>query len=196
VGHGGEEPPAGEMAGTKGTTTGPISTLPPYDSGKIGINRRVARKQAAQAGILVAVFLTLSYFLSPIFLLIPLGGFFAVRRYLQEIPGQRLSPGAGAGIGLLTGLLGFLFCGIPYISTISWCLAIHSDCLPVRSLRAQISLALQANPNPQLQQVAQSLLAPSGVFFFAMALCLLTLILTLLLSAIGGAIGANLSKRR
>jgi hypothetical protein len=146
--------------------------------------------------MLVAVLLTLSYFRAPFFLLIPIAGFFAVWRYLREIPGQRLSPGAGAGIGLLTGFLGFLFCGIPYISTISWCLANHSDCLPVRSLRAQISLALEANPNPQVQQVAQSLLAPSGVFFFAVALCLLTLVLTLLLSAIGGAIGANLSKRR
>jgi hypothetical protein len=188
----GEEPPANDLLTAKGPGADPTLIQP----AKIGINRRIARRQAALAGILVAVFLILSYFLAPIFLFIPLAGLLAVQRYLGEVPRPKLSPGAGAGIGLLTGFLGFLMCDIPYVSIMSWCLAFHRDCAPVRSLRAQIDAAIHANPNPQLQQALQSWLTPTGVFFSVVFISVVTLILTLALSAIGGAIGANLANRR
>jgi len=56
--------------------------------------------------------------------------------------------------------------------------------------------AAHSNPNPQAQQIVQNLLTPGGMAFICIAGFLFLLIWTLVLSALGGAIGANFSKRR
>src|SRR5581483_3007886 len=127
VGQGGEEPPAGEFAGTQSSTAGTISAQPPYASVNISINRRLARKQAALAGILVAIIIIFSSFSPWALLLIALPGFLAVQLYYRNGPGQKISSGAGAGIGLLTGFIGFLIFSVPALPLALWYVVLHPD---------------------------------------------------------------------
>jgi hypothetical protein len=160
-----------------------------------GIDRSVARRQAAKAGVLVAILLALSYFVAPFFLLVPFAGILAVQLYLKKVPGRRLSRGEGAGMGLLTGLSGFLIWDIPYFAVMLWCLRFHPDWPPIQNLRAQIDLAARMQARPDAQQLVQQWLTPGGLIFVLVFISIFVLILSLILSAIGGAIGAGIRRR-
>ena len=116
--------------------------------------------------------------------------------YYRDGPGQKISPGAGSGIGLLTGLIGFLVFSVPALPFALWYLVLHPDPELMQQFRTQMEAAARSNPNPQAQQIMQSLLTPGGMVFICIAGFLFLLIFTLALSALGGAIGAALSKRR
>ncbi len=129
-------------------------------------------------------------------MLIAFPGLLAVQLYYRNGPGQKISAGAGAGIGLLTGLIGFLIFSVPAFPFALWYVVLHPDPELMQQFRAQMEAVARSNPNPQAQQIMQSLLTPGGMVFICIAGFLFLLIFTLVLSAIGGAIGANLSKRR
>jgi hypothetical protein len=161
-----------------------------------GIERSVARRQAAKAALLVALILAISSQLLWGLLLIPLAGMLAVQLYLRRRPEPKLSPGAGAGIGLLTGFLGFLIFGIPALPFTLWVTVFHPDPAVLKELHAQMDTQIQRSPNPQAQQIAQSLMTPHGLLLLFILGFAILLILTLVLSAVGGAMGAGIGRRR
>jgi len=163
---------------------------------RISVNRHVARRQAALAGLMLAVLLALSSWFTPVLLLVPLAGLLAVELYGRKVPERRISPGVGAGIGLLTGFFGFLMFSLPALPYTLWDVAHHPDPALTQQLHAQLDAAMRSNPTPQAQQVVQYLLSPSGLIVIVITSFVFLLILTLALSAIGGAIGANLANRR
>ena len=196
VNRGGEEPVNPSAVIGDHTSIPDSASLPYTDSGRSGIDRRLARLQALKAGLLLALILVLSSFFPPSLLLIPAAGLLAVQLYHRKLPQQKISAGTGAGIGLLTGFIGFLIFSIPAFPFTLWNLALHPDPAILQQLRSQLEAAIRSNPNPQAQQMAQNLLAPSGLIFISVVLFVFLLVLTLALSAIGGAIGGSLSKRR
>lgn len=164
--------------------------------GRSTIDRRIARRQAALAGLLLALILATGLGFSLALLLIPLAGMLAVQLYYRKLPEQKLSLGKGAGIGLLTGFFGFLIFSLPAFPFLLWQVALHPDPALIQQLRAQIEATARNSPNPQAQQMMNSLLTPGGLVFICIMIFVLLLLLTLALSAIGGAIGAGLPKRR
>jgi len=197
VNRGGEEPPANPASTATSYPPAGTSTQPTHGGlESIGINQRVARSQALKAGILIALILVVSSRSMFSLLLIPLAGMLAVQLYIRRVPGHGISAGTGAGIGLLTGLFGFLIYIVPSLSILIWGLEFHPDWAPVQQLRGQFEAAIRNNPNPQAQQMLQHLLTPGGLLFLIIFGSAILLILCLVLSAIGGAIGARLSKRR
>jgi ABC-type multidrug transport system permease subunit len=144
----------------------------------------------------LAIIIVSFFFFPWALLLIALPGLLAVQLYYREGPGQKISPGAGAGIGLLTGLIGFMIFSVPALPFVLWHLVLHPDPELMQQFRTQMEATVRSNPNPQAQQIMQSLLTPGGMAFICIVAFLFLLIFTLLLSAIGGAIGATLSRRR
>jgi hypothetical protein len=192
VSRGDDTPAASPAAPAAGAGGFVVSESPRHG----GVDRSVARSAAAKAGILVAILLALSYSISPFFLLVPFAGILAVQLYLKRVPGRKLSPGEGAGVGLLAGFLGFLIWGIPYLVVMLWCLKFHPDWPPIQNLRAQIDIAARIQVRPEAQQLVQQWLTPGGLIFVIVLVSISILIFTLILSAIGGAIGAGIARRR
>jgi hypothetical protein len=145
---------------------------------------------------MLAVLLVLASQLPAVLFLVPLAGLLAVELYGRKVPERRISPGVGAGIGLLTGFFGFLMFSLPALPYSLWDMAHHPDPAFIQQLHAQLDPALRANPTPQMQQIVQYLLSPSGLIVIVITSFVFLLVLTLALSAIGGAIGANLANRR
>jgi hypothetical protein len=160
------------------------------------IDRRVARQQAALAGLLLALSLAAMFVFLPSVLLIPLAGMLTIQLYFRKRPQDRISAGVGAGMGLLTGLLGFLMFALVGVPMMLRLLVYHPDPQLMHELRAQFEAAARSNPNPQAQQMVQYLLTPAGLTFVVVALFVFLLVFTLALSALGGAIGATFFGRR
>ena len=159
------------------------------------IDRRLARQQAALAGLLLAFILAAMFVFLPSLLLIPLASMLTIRLYFRKRPLDRISAGTGAGMGLLTGFFGFFMFALPGVPTLLRLLVYHPDPQLMHQLRAQFEAAARSNPNPQAQQMVQYLLTPAGLTFVVVALFVFLLVFTLVLSALGGAIGAALFKR-
>jgi hypothetical protein len=146
--------------------------------------------------LLLAFILITALRLPVTLLFVPLAGIFAVQLYAWKLPEQKLSSGAGAGIGLLTGLFGFLMFALPAFPLALWKVALHPDPELMQQLRAQAETTVRNSSNPQAQQVMSSLLSPNGLIFICIFMFVFLLALTLILSALGGAIGANIARRR
>jgi hypothetical protein len=156
----------------------------------------VARRQAAKAAVLLALVLAVAFRFPAALILLPLAGMLAVQLYYRRLPEPRLSMGTGAGMGLLTGLLGFLIFALPAFPFTVWQVAYHPDPALMQQLRAQAEAAARSSSNPQAQQMMNSLLTPHGLIFVCIFLFVILLVLSLVLTAIGGAIGASMARRR
>jgi hypothetical protein len=161
-----------------------------------GIDKSVARRQALRAGISIAFLLFGATFFPVAALLIPLGGMLAVQLYSRAVPGRKIPLGSGVGIGLLSGFIGFVIFSVFALPLAIWTIALHPDPETLQQIRTQAESSMRSNPNPQAQQMLQSLLTPNGLIIICLILFVLLLILTLVLSALGGVIGASIARRR
>jgi hypothetical protein len=192
----GDEPEPATIAVSDSPTD---SFAAPVTTASGTFDRKVARWQALKAAPMVALVLAVSLssaWLLLSLLLIPLAGILAVQFYAGRTPHQQLSAGAGAGIGLFTGFLGFLIFAIPIFPYFLWTTVLHPDPADLQKLHAQMEAAVQRSASPQAPQIAQSLLSPNGLLVILIITFIALLALTLVLSAIGGAIGASIARRR
>lgn len=156
-----------------------------------GIQWSQALPSAALAG-LIAAFL----------MFIPLGAFgvsmlaagsLAVLFYHRRNPARLVTPGIGARVGALGGMLGFaIFAVFAAIEVVVF----HGG----GALRAAMLEAIQQSAartsDPQAQQMVEYLKSPAGMALMMGLGLALVFLLFLVLSSLGGAVGAALLRRR
>ena len=116
------------------------------------------------------------------------GGAFAVALYRRRNPGP-ISPGAGARIGAVSGLFGYIIFALTY----SIMLLVTGGGGTLRDeLMRKIQELASRNPDPQAQEMMQKLMTPEGLAFIIAIGLVLFLVAFLALSSIGGALGSRL----
>lgn len=188
---------AGEAAspplppGTPGEVQPPAQPVPlSQGQAKISINWSKALPAAAAAGVLISIALVVP--LAIFFLWMLAGGALAVALYRRSNPGL-ISPGAGARIGAVGGLVGYILFALAYSVLL---LVSHGGGQLRDELIRRIQEVAARNPDPQAQQLMQKMMTPEALAFIIAAGLVLFLFCFLTLSSIGGAIGAVLFKER
>jgi hypothetical protein len=146
---------------------------------------------AALAGLIAAVLM-----------FIPLGAFglgliaagvLAVLFYRRRNPAGDLSPGMGARLGAVSGVLGF---GIFAVLTAIEVLVFHSGGQLRAALLEAVQQSASRTSDPQAQQILDYLKSPPGLAL-VMALGLAVMfVVFLIVSSLGGALGAVLLRRK
>jgi hypothetical protein len=120
-------------------------------------------------------------------------GILSVLFYRRRNPAAELTPGMGAKLGAVSGILGFGMFSI----------LMALDLLVSRSggqLRASLLQAVQQSaarsPDPQVQQMFEYLKTPAGLALIIVMGLVVTFVIFLILSAAGGALGAVLLRRK
>jgi hypothetical protein len=120
-----------------------------------------------------------------LFLVIPLGGAFSVLLYSRGSNRQRLTMGAGARLGAVTGLFSFAV----------YCLIAAAERGEiVNTARKALEEAAAKSSDPQAQTIVQMMMTPAGTATLLVLSAIIFLILFLVLSALGGAAGAAISQ--
>lgn len=156
-----------------------------------GIQWSQALPSAALAGLIAAGFM---------FILVKTGvlwmiaaGILAVVLYRRRNPGGTLSPGMGARLGAVSGVLGF---GIFAVFTAIEILVFHSGGqLRAALLDAIEQSALRAS-DPQAQQYVTYFKSPPGLALFMALMLVVMFFIFLILASLGGSLAASLLRRR
>ena len=151
--------------------------------------------QAIRAAALAAA-------LSSVLMVVPMGvfglgmlaaGALAVLFYRRRNPAVDLTPGMGARLGAVSGVLGF---GIfTVVSAVSAVLFGAGEKLRAALMQA-IAEAAARNPDAQAQQAFEFFKTPAGLGVVIAAALLFMLVGFLIFSSLGGALGALLLRRR
>jgi len=172
--------------GTPGEVQPPAQPVALGQIASGGIDWSKALPAAAIAGVLITLALLIP--LAIFFLWMLVGGAFAVALYGRRNSGP-ITPGAGARIGAVSGLLGYILFALTY----SIMLLVSRGGGTLRDdLLRRIQEVASRNPDPQAQQMMQRLMTPEGLAFIIAIGLLLFLFAFLALSSIGGALGAKL----
>lgn len=119
------------------------------------------------------------------------GGAFVVFLYRKKHFGWPLTSGAGAKLGVATGLVGYIIFSI---------IAAVEFTRPNSGLRQMLSEALQQamsrNTDPAVQDMYRKLSGPEGMAIMAVAMMIVMFVFFLGLGAAGGALGASLGRRQ
>jgi hypothetical protein len=149
--------------------------------------------QKALPGMLLAGLVAgLALIMPPIgYLLWPItGGVLAVVLYKRRMPEAILSSSAGARIGALAGLFGFVLFAI---SNAIYFVSMGSG--KVRELVQQsLQQAAARNPAPEAQAMVQRLMSPEGIALMMAIVFALFMAVFVGFSSIGGAIGAAMTR--
>lgn len=161
------------------------------------LERKTARSSALIAAIVMVVVM-LSPPLARLFLLWSLlGGGFAVYLFLRRRPNQQapFPPGAGARMGALTGAVAFAIIAVLFIAEqlVANYVLHHNEFMA--EFRNRLQQAILANPDPQVHQMAHSLLTPQGMTTLLIAGLGLLFVIFLLLSSLGGLAAAAILGR-
>jgi len=120
-------------------------------------------------------------------------GILAVLLYRRRNPGGTLSPGMGARLGAVSGVLGF---GIFALFTAVEILVFHSGGqLRAALLEAIEQSALRAS-DPQAQQYVTYFKSPPGLALFMALMLVVMFFIFLILASLGGSLAASLLRRR
>jgi hypothetical protein len=119
-----------------------------------------------------------------------LGGLLAVRFYHRRRPEIAIVPSMGARLGVVTGMLGFFFYGIPQAIGLAL-----SRSVP-ETMRQAIEQAAAQTPDPRAQEVMHKLMSPGALAAFVTVLVVLFFVCFLVLASLGGAIGASVWGRK
>jgi hypothetical protein len=120
-------------------------------------------------------------------------GILAVVLYRRRNPGGTLSPGMGARLGAVSGVLGF---GIFAVFTAIEILVFHSGGqLRAALLDAIEQSALRAS-DPQAQQYVTYFKSPPGLALFMALMLVVMFFIFLILASLGGSLAASLLRRR
>ncbi len=195
--------------GTPEEVQPPAEPGPPETAAQGAINWSHGWRAAGIAGVLLAIFvffvpvlvagIALAVHLGPgvLGLLVMLASWFCMgaagalavlfyQRRQRHVGG--ITSGMGARLGLLTGLLGFLFYGIPQAVRMMF---FHLGGSVREAMRKAIEQAVAQNPDPKTQEMMHSLLTPGALAGFLTFLVVLFFLVFLVFSTIGGAIGAS-----
>jgi hypothetical protein len=171
---------------------GELTGSPSYsNSGSTAIQWSHAFPATALAGLIAALVM-----------ITPLGAFgigmlaagaLSVVFYRRRNPAAQITPGMGARLGFVSGMLGF---GMFAILTSIEMLVFRSG----GQLRAALLQAIQQSSarsaDPQVQQMLEYLKSPAGLALMMILGLVVMFIVFLVLSGIGGALGAVLLRRK
>ena len=118
-----------------------------------------------------------------------LAGALAVRFYRRRRPEAAISPGMGARLGVVSGMVGFSSYGVLQ----SLRLALFHGGGEVReAMQKAIEQSAARSPDPAAQDMARNLLSPVGLAAIFTVVVVIILLIFLVLSSLGGAIGASI----
>lgn len=145
--------------------------------------------------IAVAVGLVLHLGQGPIGLLLLLGswacmlaaGAAAVRLYRRRRPEAVISTGMGARLGVLSGLLGFLFYSVPQALRLA---LFHSGAAIRETMQKAVEQAATQSPDPRAQEMMRNFMSPGALAAIFTFLVVLFFLVFLVFSSLGGVIGA------
>jgi hypothetical protein len=119
-------------------------------------------------------------------------GFLSVVLYRRRCPATLVTPGMGARLGTLTGVLGF--------GAVAAIFALWTAFRSGRELHDALLNYIQQyaahSSDPHMQQVLELFNTPDGFTFIIILMLILTLIAFLIFSSLGGVIGAFLLHRK
>lgn len=140
-------------------------------------------------------------FIASILMLFPLGAFglgmilagiLSVVFYRWRNPGSILTPGMGARLGAMSGLLGFVM--FLFFAAVSASLAGGSELR--KALAQTVEQSASRAADPQSQRVLEFLRSPQGLAAVMLAGLVFAFFAFLVLTSLGGAIGAALLRRK
>jgi ABC-type transport system involved in cytochrome bd biosynthesis fused ATPase/permease subunit len=180
-------PPSGTISESS------IPPLPAYFDASLGT--RIEWSQAwpatALAGLIAALLMITPFAGLGLGMLI--GGSLSVVFYRRRVPAARVTPGMGARLGMVTGVLGS---GLLAIVLAIRTLLLHRWDSVRQDLIAGVEQAAARNPDPQTHQVVEFLKSPQGVVLLLSMAMITTLVAFVIFSGLGGALGAALLGRR
>jgi len=145
---------------------------------------------------------TLAGLIAAVLMLTPLAGFglgmliggsLSVVFYRRRIPVARVTPGMGARLGMVTGILGGgIFAALLSIGTI----AFRAWDTIRGKLFEVVDQTAARNPDAQAQQAMEFFKSPGGVVLLVISALIGTLLAFVIFSGLGGALGAALFKRK
>ena len=196
--------------GTPGEVQPPAEQVPLPPALSRTIDWRQGMRAAALAGLLLAfaiffvplivagIGLSLHFGQGAIGLLVLLAswccmlfaGALAARLYRRRRLGTAISPGMGARLGAVSGLLGFFFYGVPQALRLVF---FHLGGSVREAMQKAIEQSARQTPDPRAQEIMRNLLNPGTLAAFITVLVVLFLVSFVVLSSLGGAIGASAS---
>lgn len=171
----------------------PIGPLPEYFGSPPAtrIEWSQALPAAALAGLIAALLMLTP--LAGFGLGMFIGGSLSVVFYRRRIPVAHVTPGMGARLGMVSGILGGgIFAGLVSIGT----LVFHAGDRIRETLIEGMQQAAARNPDPQAQQVMEFFKTPPGIVLLLTMALIGTLIAFVIFSGVGGALGAALLRRK
>lgn len=183
-----------EAASLSGTTSDPaVSSLPAYFSSPL--TTRIEWSQAlpatALAGLIAAVLMMTP--LAGFGLGMLIGGSLSVVFYRRRIPVAQVTPGMGARLGMVSGILGGgIFAALLSIGTMLF----HAWDSIRAKLIAVVEQTAARNPDPQAQQAMEFFKSPEGIVLLLTTALIGTLIAFVIFSGLGGVLGAALLRRK
>ena len=154
------------------------------------VNWSKAVPAAGSAGILLAVALLVPLAVFLFWML--MAGVLAVAFYRRGNP-DPISPGDGARIGAISGLLGYILFAIA--SSLRLLLGGGGGQLRDQFVR-QVQEMAASSTDPQVQQAAKALMTPEALAFVIVVALVVIFVLFVVLCSIGGAAGASLFRDR
>jgi hypothetical protein len=184
-----------ETVTPSGITSDPAvsSPLPAYFGAPL--TTRIEWSQAlpatALAGLITAVLMMtpLAYFGFGMLI----GGSLSVVFYRRRIPVANVTPGMGARLGMVSGILGGgIFAALLSIGTMLF----HAwDNIRAKLIEV-VEQAAARNPDPQAQQALEFFKSPEGIVLLLTTALIGTLLAFVIFSGLGGALGAALLRRK
>ncbi len=164
----------------------PVPLAPAAEPGRI--QWRDGFPAAVTAGVLIAIACAIPW--AGFLLWGFAGGVLAVLLY-QRRHATAVTPGMGARLGVVAGLLGF----VAFATIASFALLATRGTL-IRAIWAQVEQQAAQNPNPAVQEMIQRLNSPEGMAVLFTLFMVFVLAFFLVFSSVGGAIGARLFGKR
>ena len=167
--------------------------LPPYFALPLttGIEWSQALPATALAGLIAAVLMMTP--LAGFGLGMLIGGSLSVVFYRRRIPVANITPGMGARLGMVSGILGGgIFAALLGIGI----MVLHAWDSVRGKLIELVEQTAARNPDPQAQQALEFFKSPQGITLLLTTALIGTLLAFVIFSGIGGALGAALLRRK
>jgi hypothetical protein len=116
------------------------------------------------------------------------GGALVVRLYRRRRPETTITPGMGARLGVVTGLLGFSFYSVPQALRLVF---FRLGGTIREAMQKAIEQAAARSPDPQAQEMMRNFTSPGMLAVILTGFVVLFLLAFLVCSSLGGAIGAS-----
>jgi hypothetical protein len=170
-----------------------ISSLPAYLGATL--TTRIEWSQAlpatALAGLIAAVLMMTP--LAGFGLGMLIGGSLSVVFYRRRIPVANVTPGMGARLGMVSGILGGgIFAALLSVGTMLF----HAWDTIREKLIEVVQQTAARNPDPQAQQALEFFKSPGGIVLLLATALIGTLMAFVVFSGLGGALGAVLLRRK